>query len=442
MSVGSLDVKTAFLYAELNEEEDGILVVQPPSLLVRMGLVEPGIMWKLKKALYGLRCAPKRWSQERDRVLQDQQVDLDGKMASMKQCKASQGVWKVIYDNEVVGYFLVYVDDILFVAKTECILATMASFGKNWECTYVGILVHDGATTDLAVQSLVFLSITIESCSGGTILHQHAYLDNKLRQRHIKTGRPALPEVEEGKAPPVSAEERNTILYQENLKKAQAEVGSLQWLALKTRPDIAVITAICASLQSRNPVLAIDYCRETWRYLYNTSDMCMNLITVPDKFKVRISADASFAPGGDRSRTGVIIRVAGAIVHWASNRQSGSVLSAHEAELNGAITGTKVGIAIREIVQDMVGTSVTLKLDQDNQATIATIMHEVTSWRTRHYALRAAGIRDLVAEQQITVEHVRGVSIIADPLTKVLPNIKLMESYEKLQLRKHRQTSL
>ena len=94
----------------------------------------------------------------------------------------------------------------------------------------------------------------------------------------------------------------------------------------------------------------------------------------------------------------MIIRVAGAIVHWASNRQSGSVLSAHEAEPNGAITGTKVGIAIREIVQDMVGTSVTLKLDQDNQATIATIMHEVTSWRTRHYALRAAGIRALVAE--------------------------------------------
>ena len=168
----------------------------------------------------------------------------------------------------------------------------------------------------------------------------------------------------------------------------------------------------------------------------------MNLITVPDKFKVRISADASFAPGGDRSRTGVIIRVVGAIVHWASNRQSGSVLSAHEAELNGAFTGTKVGIAFREIVQDMVGTSVTLKLDQDNQATIATIMHEVTSWRTRHYALRAAGIRDLVAEQQITVEHVRGVSIIADPLTKVLPNIKIMESYEKLHLRKHRLTSL
>eukprot|EP00974_Lingulodinium_polyedra_P068127 6596970-Lingulodinium_polyedra.AAC.1 len=49
-SLGSLDVKTAFLYAELNEEEDGIIVVQPPAVLVRLGLVRPGVFWKLKKA--------------------------------------------------------------------------------------------------------------------------------------------------------------------------------------------------------------------------------------------------------------------------------------------------------------------------------------------------------------------------------------------------------
>ena len=30
-SIGSLDVNTAFLYAELNDAEDGIVVVQPPS---------------------------------------------------------------------------------------------------------------------------------------------------------------------------------------------------------------------------------------------------------------------------------------------------------------------------------------------------------------------------------------------------------------------------
>ena len=83
----------------------------------------------------------------------------------------------------------------------------------------------DDEYTDLAVQRLVFLSITIDMCPGCMILHQHEYLDNKLRQRDIKYGRPALPEVEEGKLPPLPAEMRNTKSYTENLKKAQDEVG-------------------------------------------------------------------------------------------------------------------------------------------------------------------------------------------------------------------------
>eukprot|EP00974_Lingulodinium_polyedra_P025586 2474260-Lingulodinium_polyedra.AAC.1 len=58
-------------YAELNEEEDGIVIVQHPTILVRMGLVKPGVMWKLKKALYGLSCAPKRWGQKRDAMLKE-----------------------------------------------------------------------------------------------------------------------------------------------------------------------------------------------------------------------------------------------------------------------------------------------------------------------------------------------------------------------------------
>ena len=164
------------------------------------------------------------------------------------------------------------------------------------------------------MQSLVFLSITIELYPGGMILHQHEYLANKLRQRDIRCGRPALPEVEEGKEPPVSHKVRAPSLYKATLKRAQEEVGSLQWLALKTRPDIAAITAICASLQTRNPELAIKYSKETWRYLYHNANVSIKLTPVPDEFKVRISADASFSPGGDRSRTGVFIRAPGAIV--------------------------------------------------------------------------------------------------------------------------------
>ena len=85
----------------------------------------------------------------------------DGDDRKRERCRE---VSRVICDSDIVGYFLVYVDDIIVVSRTKWILATMESLGTLWECKIVGILVADDDCTDLAVQSLVFLSITIELC--------------------------------------------------------------------------------------------------------------------------------------------------------------------------------------------------------------------------------------------------------------------------------------
>jgi len=54
---------------------------------------------------------------------------------------------------------------------------------------------------------------------------------------------------------------------------------------------------------------------------------------------------------------------------------------------------------------------VNLQLDQDSQAAMSSIIHVATFWRTRHYALRAPGIRDHIADAGIVVEHVMGRSV-------------------------------
>ena len=65
------------------------------------------------------------------------------------------------------------------------------------------------------------------------------------------------------------------------------------------------------------------------------------------------------------------------------------------------MTGTKVGIPTRDLTEELREEPTTLTLYQDNQATITTILHDVTSWRSRHYALRAAGTRDLADKDNI-----------------------------------------
>ena len=52
------------VYAQL--PEDHVVYCRPPNALIRLGLVKPGVVWKLNKALYGLRTSPKAWEEERD----------------------------------------------------------------------------------------------------------------------------------------------------------------------------------------------------------------------------------------------------------------------------------------------------------------------------------------------------------------------------------------
>eukprot|EP00975_Prorocentrum_lima_P024183 5088979-Prorocentrum_lima.AAC.1 len=64
---------------------------------------------------------------------------------------------------------------------------------------------------------------------------------------------------------------------------------------------------------------------------------------------IEVSADASFAPGGERSRTGVVVKVYGVIVHWASVKQSLTTLRSCEAELVASVTGVNLGLGVKQL---------------------------------------------------------------------------------------------
>ena len=69
-----LDLSTACLYARLLGERETDLggneiFIRPPQILDQLGVVRPGIVWKIKKALCGLRTSPIVWATERDNTL-------------------------------------------------------------------------------------------------------------------------------------------------------------------------------------------------------------------------------------------------------------------------------------------------------------------------------------------------------------------------------------
>ena len=58
----SIDITSAFLNADI--PDDDTVLVTPPPILVKMDIVKPNTVWHVKKAIYGLREAPRLWQQE------------------------------------------------------------------------------------------------------------------------------------------------------------------------------------------------------------------------------------------------------------------------------------------------------------------------------------------------------------------------------------------
>src|ERR1041385_13212 len=103
LELEQLDVKTAFLHGELDEE---IYMEQPE------GFIEPdkeAFVCKLKKSLYGLKQSPRQWYKRFDSFM----ILNDFKRSDFDSC-----VYIKFVDGSPI-YLLLYVDDMLISAKSK-----------------------------------------------------------------------------------------------------------------------------------------------------------------------------------------------------------------------------------------------------------------------------------------------------------------------------------
>ncbi|CAE7265360.1 unnamed protein product [Symbiodinium microadriaticum] len=138
----------------------------------------------------------------------------------------------------------------------------------------------------------------------------------------------------------------------------------------------------------------------------------------------RVFTDASFAPYSEKSISGIVVQLAGRCVFWKSRRQSIVSLSTAECLLIAACEGVVLAQSIQALASELLNVQSKIVLKVDNVAAI-TLAEGGGSQRTRHLRARANFLKEMIDNNQLTVNHCPGERQLADTLTKALPAPRL-----------------
>ena len=216
-----------------------------------------------------------------------------------------------------------------------------------------------------------------------------------------------------------------------NIPYASA-VGSLVYLEVCTRPDIAFAVGMLGRYQSNPGIEHWTAAKKVMRYLQGTKDYMLTY-RESDHLDLIGYTDANFAGCQDsrKSTSGYIFMLASGAVAWKSTKQTLTASSTIEAEFVACYEATKQALWLKNFssglrVMDTVAKPI--KLLCDNAAAVFFSKNNKSGSRSKHIDIKYLVVRENVRESKIIIEHIGTLLMVADPMTKGLPP-KLYKSH-------------
>ncbi|WVZ76525.1 hypothetical protein U9M48_024495 [Paspalum notatum var. saurae] len=211
-----MDVKSAFLNGFIEEE---VYVRQPPGF---ESARFPDRVYKLRKALYGLRQASRAWYARLKSFL-------------LKSGFVMRSVDKTLFLLSRGGDTLIvqiYVDDIIFGGSSHALVSSFdEQMSREFEMSLMGELQF-------------FLGLQIKQGLEGTFVHQVKYTRDILKKFNMGDSKPMTTPMSTNTA--LDADEDGEAVEQ---KEFRGMIGSLLYLTV-TRPDIQFAVCLCARYQA------------------------------------------------------------------------------------------------------------------------------------------------------------------------------------------------
>jgi hypothetical protein len=385
------DVSTAFLHASLPSSAK-IYIVPPPSER------RVGRLWRLRKALYGLREAPRLFQEFLAATL------------------IRHGFTRLVadpqlYEHNTTGALVsIFADDIL-------ICCAASDLQKVKEAISAEMKVKWGTTIDdMPVKYLG--REWVKDGEEYVVRIPEAYWEGTLSTTDMRGCRALSTPAETGSW---SKPDDSPRLDARGTTRFRSAVGRLMW-TLGERPDMAYTCKELARHVQGPTELDLQRLKHLLRYVRGTTDLHLRLGNgfVGDTDSVTVFADASWASDeGRRSTTGGIAFYGGVVIAMWARTQPVVALSSCEAELLAASVAVQEGKLIQSILGELRIDAKLVVLCDSSSA--RQLIAKRGLGRLKHLQTRQLWLQDELKAERITILPVSSLDNIADLFTKAFP---------------------
>ncbi|KAE8551356.1 hypothetical protein EYB25_005241 [Talaromyces marneffei] len=379
------DAVNAFVNAKLDEE-----------IFMRMapGYREPSKIYRLNKALYGLRRSPLLWQKELTSTL----TKLGFKAVPHEPC--------CMLKSGIMLFF--YVDDIVLAYK------------KSRQLEADSVLNQLRAKYNISggedLEWFLGMRIIRDRSNKVIWLSQATYIDKIAK----------LADTRQTDDTPMSREEllpyEGTATYKSQ-HHYQRKVGSIMYAAVSTRPDVAFAVSRLARFLSNPGPKHHKAADKVLCYLERHRAYALRLGGGED---FSVSTDASFADNtlDRKSSQAYVMTLFGGTIGWQANKQDTVTTSTTEAELLALAQGVKEGKYVLRLLLELEirFETPTLHVFCDNKQTLGLLEKDAPRLRTklRHVDIHNHWVRQEVQKGDIQVHYMPTKDMIANGLTKAL----------------------
>jgi hypothetical protein len=269
-------------------------------------------------------------------------------------------------------------------------------------------------------------------------LSQSQHIANLLQEHGLQDSKPVSTPLNPGSRLSTSMSPQNASEAAEMRQYPYISVvGSLMYLAVTTRPDIAYAAGVLARFNSNPGPAHWQAAKHVLRYLKGTIDhsIIYQPSDSPQPFITYSDADHGGNPDNGKSTGGYVVKIGSGAVSWSSKLQPLVALSTTEAEHISAVEAGKEILWMRQFMGELgysaSGPSV---LRMDNQSAIAVSKNPEHHGKMKHLSLRLFWLRDAVQDGLIAPTFVSTEDMAADIFTKALDRLKVQKCARMLGL--------